>query len=65
MCLQVAFISKGTDYVLGSPYRTPISRTILKLQEAGELHMLKLKWWTQKRGGGVCAVRKDIQTKSL
>ena len=41
---------------LGSPYRTPISSAILKLQESGQLHVLKRKWWKQKRGGGQCAV---------
>ena len=40
----------------GSPYRTPISSAILQLQEAGQLHVLKAKWWTQQRGGGQCQV---------
>ena len=42
--------------LLGSPYRTPISSAILQLQEAGQLHVLKAKWWTQQRGGGQCQV---------
>ncbi|OIC88693.1 hypothetical protein A7M48_20535 [Acinetobacter baumannii] len=25
---------------------------ILKLQEEGKLHILKTKWWKEKRGGG-------------
>lgn len=39
-----------------SPFRTPISSAILKLQEEGTLHALKTKWWKEKRGGGSCAV---------
>lgn len=38
-----------------SPFRTPLSRAILKLQESGVLQTLKDKWWKQKRGGGACA----------
>jgi len=29
---------------------------ILKLQEEGKLHILKTKWWKEKRGGGKCRV---------
>ena len=39
-----------------SPYRTPISSAILQLQEGGRLHMLKEKWWKQRKGGGKCKV---------
>ena len=39
-----------------SPYRTPISSAILQLQEGGLLHMLKNKWWKQRKGGGKCKV---------
>lgn len=42
-----------------SPYRTPISRAIVRLQERGRLHTLKERWWIL-RGGGKCAV----ETKS-
>ena len=50
--------SKGYGIALppGSPYRTPISSAILMLQEAGRLHVLKSRWWKEKRGGGQCAV---------
>ena len=50
--------SKGYGIALppGSPYRTPISSAILKLQEAGRLHVLKTKWWRKERGGGQCKV---------
>lgn len=50
--------SKGYGIALppGSPYRTPISSAILKLQEAGRLHVLKTRWWKEERGGGQCAV---------
>ncbi|CAG9826300.1 unnamed protein product [Diabrotica balteata] len=37
-----------------SPFRTPISGAILKLQEEGKLHILKTRWWKEKRGGGKC-----------
>ncbi|KAL9900013.1 kainate-type ionotropic glutamate receptor subunit 1D isoform 1-T1 [Glossina fuscipes fuscipes] len=39
-----------------SPYRTAINSVILKLQEEGKLHILKTKWWKEKRGGGKCRV---------
>lgn len=39
-----------------SPYRTAISGAVLKLQEEGKLHILKTKWWKEKRGGGSCRV---------
>uniref|UniRef100_A0A0A1XQS4 Glutamate receptor 1 n=2 Tax=Zeugodacus cucurbitae TaxID=28588 RepID=A0A0A1XQS4_ZEUCU len=39
-----------------SPYRTAINGVILKLQEEGKLHILKTKWWKEKRGGGSCRV---------
>lgn len=41
---------------LDSPYRTAISGAVLKLQEEGKLHILKTKWWKEKRGGGSCRV---------
>ncbi|XP_036138978.1 glutamate receptor ionotropic, kainate 2 isoform X3 [Monomorium pharaonis] len=37
-----------------SPYTTAISGAILKLQEEGKLHMLKTRWWKEKRRGGSC-----------
>lgn len=30
---------------------------VLKLQEEGKLHILKTRWWKEKRGGGSCRVR--------
>jgi len=41
-----------------SPYRTAINGAILKLQEEGKLHVLKTRWWKEKRGGGSCRVSK-------
>lgn len=41
-----------------SPYRTAISGAVLKLQEEGKLHILKTRWWKEKRGGGSCRVIK-------
>ena len=49
----------------GSPYRTPISSAILQLQEAGQLHVLKSKWWTQQRGGGQCQVKNKLNYISI
>lgn len=39
-----------------SPFRTAISGAVLKLQEEGKLHILKTRWWKEKRGGGSCRV---------
>lgn len=33
-----------------------MSSAILQLQEGGKLHMLKEKWWKQRKGGGKCKV---------
>ncbi|XP_013792841.2 glutamate receptor ionotropic, kainate 2-like, partial [Limulus polyphemus] len=41
-----------------SIYRTPLSSGILKLQESGILHVLKERWWKQKKGGGQCVESK-------
>ncbi|XP_043794555.1 glutamate receptor ionotropic, kainate 2-like isoform X3 [Apis laboriosa] len=48
--------NKGYGIALprNSPYRTPISRAILILQEKGVLQDLKKKWW-EERGGGLCS----------
>ena len=43
-------------FLADSPFRTPISSAILQLQEGGKLHILKEKWWKQKKGGGKCKV---------
>ncbi|EZA54440.1 Glutamate receptor, ionotropic kainate, partial [Ooceraea biroi] len=55
--------SKGYGIAMppNSPYRTAISGAILKLQEEGKLHMLKTRWWKEKRGGGAC---RDDTSKS-
>lgn len=47
-----------------SPYRTAINGAILKLQEEGKLHVLKTRWWKEKRGGGSCRVSKYILGES-
>ena len=49
-------LKKIPFFFLDSPYRTPISSAILQLQEGGKLHMLKEKWWKQRKGGGKCKV---------
>lgn len=43
-------------YFLDSPYRQPMSESILQLQEQGKIQRMKDKWWKEKRGGGMCAV---------
>lgn len=50
--------SKGYGIAMpqGSPYRTLISGAVLKLQEEGRLHLLKTRWWKERRGGGSCRV---------
>lgn len=39
---------------LKRPYRTLLSEGILHLQETGMLHVLKNRWWKERRGGGTC-----------
>lgn len=49
--------NSGPTYISpDSPYRTAISGAVLKLQEEGKLHILKTRWWKEKRGGGSCRV---------
>lgn len=45
----------SNSFLEGSPYRTPLSSAILKLQESGTLHVLKDRWWRQRHGGGMCS----------
>ena len=52
-------------FLLGSPYRMPISSAILKLQESGRLHVLKRRWWKEKRGGGQCPVSSTFRDFGL
>ncbi|XP_055852888.1 glutamate receptor ionotropic, kainate 2 [Episyrphus balteatus] len=47
-----------------SPYRTAVNGVILKLQEEGKLHILKTKWWKEKRGGGSCRVETSKSTSA-
>ncbi|XP_067123751.1 glutamate receptor ionotropic, kainate 2 isoform X1 [Centruroides vittatus] len=47
----------------GSPYRTALSSAILKLQETGQIHILKEKWWKEKTGGVLCT-KEDSSTAS-
>ncbi|XP_063242515.1 glutamate receptor ionotropic, kainate 2 [Bacillus rossius redtenbacheri] len=56
--------SKGYGIAMppNSPYRTAISGVVLKLQEEGKLHILKTRWWKERRGGGAC--RDDISKSS-
>lgn len=47
--------------ILDSPYRHSLNTAVLKLQQSGLITELKKKWWTQKRGGGTCRVRIQIE----
>ncbi|XP_034829301.1 glutamate receptor ionotropic, kainate 2-like [Maniola hyperantus] len=49
--------SKGYGIAMkkNSPYRQPMSESILQLQEQGKIARMKDKWWKEKRGGGMCA----------
>ncbi|KAK9880188.1 hypothetical protein WA026_010060 [Henosepilachna vigintioctopunctata] len=47
-----------------SPFRMAISGAILKLQEEGKLHILKTRWWKEKRGGGKCSRDEVLKTTS-
>ncbi|XP_031625101.1 glutamate receptor ionotropic, kainate 2 [Contarinia nasturtii] len=55
--------SKGYGIAMrqNSPYRTMMNSAVLKLQEEGRLHILKTRWWKEKRGGGSC---RDDTSKS-
>lgn len=57
---EINLVSHSFIYLLllssDSPYRTAISGAVLKLQEEGKLHILKTRWWKEKRGGGSCRV---------
>jgi glutamate receptor, ionotropic, invertebrate len=53
---SLSFAGYGIAMRQGSPYRTLISGAVLKLQEDGRLHVLKTRWWKEKRGGGSCRV---------
>ena len=49
-----------------SPYRTPISSAILQLQEGGKLHVIKKRWWKERKGGGKCqAVQESGKAEAL
>ncbi|CAH2982565.1 unnamed protein product [Chilo suppressalis] len=56
--------SKGYGIAMkkNSPYRQPMSESILQLQEQGVLTRMKDKWWKEKRGGGACTI--GIKAKS-
>ncbi|CAK1555309.1 unnamed protein product [Leptosia nina] len=49
--------SKGYGIAMkkNSPYRQPMSESILQMQEQGKITRMKDKWWKEKRGGGACA----------
>ncbi|XP_022115207.2 glutamate receptor ionotropic, kainate 2 [Pieris rapae] len=49
--------SKGYGIAMkkNSPYRQPMSESILQMQEQGTITRMKDKWWKEKRGGGACS----------
>ncbi|VUZ43805.1 unnamed protein product [Hymenolepis diminuta] len=49
----------GIGLQQGSPYRDPISESILKLQKAQTLDQLKRKWWTEFNISEPCTNAKD------
>lgn len=63
--LHVMDLSCRCLFVPDSPYRTAISGAVLKLQEEGKLHILKTRWWKEKRGGGSCRVSTVTQPPSV
>ncbi|KAM7536292.1 hypothetical protein Aperf_G00000083487 [Anoplocephala perfoliata] len=58
--------SKGYGIGLqqGSPYRDPISESILKLQKAQTLDQLKRKWWTEFNISEPCVDAKDASKEA-
>ena len=47
--------TKGYGIAMSNPiYKSLLDSAILKLQEDGQLHKMRVKWWKQKRGGGAC-----------
>ncbi|XP_045623949.1 glutamate receptor ionotropic, kainate 2 isoform X4 [Procambarus clarkii] len=55
--------SYGIALPPNSPYTSSISSAVLKLKEDGKLHMLKNKWWKERKGGGRCQ-REASSTKT-
>jgi hypothetical protein len=55
--LFIAIITEDM-IIADSTYRTLFNTALLKLSESGIITELKKKWWTQKRGGGKCRVRR-------
>jgi ionotropic kainate glutamate receptor 2 len=59
MRLRDLCLGYGIAMPQGSPYRTLISGAVLKLQEEGKLHLLKTRWWKERKGGGACRVSEE------
>ena len=58
-------INKFSHKHVGSPYTKAISAGILALQEKGILQKLKIKWWKEMHGGGMCVVSLAIFRAAL
>ncbi|CAG2182762.1 unnamed protein product, partial [Oppiella nova] len=51
--------------ITSSLYRTPLSEAIVKLQETGVLRELKIRWWSQKSGGGACLSKPSASLQEM
>jgi len=49
----------------GSEFKPLLDSAILQMQEEGEFHKLKTKWWKQRRGGGKCDNSAKTSVKKL
>ncbi|XP_042214385.1 glutamate receptor ionotropic, kainate 2-like isoform X2 [Homarus americanus] len=56
--------SYGIALPPGSPYTGAISSAVLMLKENGKLHILKNKWWKQRKGGGHCQEEETVDAAS-
>ncbi|XP_050461377.1 glutamate receptor ionotropic, kainate 2-like [Cataglyphis hispanica] len=57
--------SYGIAMKKAAPYRSDLSRAILKLQENGMINELYEKWWKQKRGGDECKEKVEVKVDAL
>ena len=56
MVLEIFCMIQGYGIAMAqsiSSYKPLIDAAILHVQETGALHKLNVKWWKQKRGGGI------------
>ncbi|KAL4716092.1 hypothetical protein ACJJTC_013869 [Scirpophaga incertulas] len=67
--LQVGGLLDQKSYGIGmkknSPYKIYIDDALLKLKESGEIQKLKTIWWQERRGGGKCGEKREVEQKQL